>query len=280
VTERTLKDDEDLIRRLDAERGGAPLSAGPVAPAETATRGEWTKQDAALRLLYGPVLHEDVPDGFAALIEGARREEVAAKAAAAAPERADALSAQAAQARMAAQPTLGWRLGLAAAVALLALGTAFGLGVARLTGPSAQGLSLAQSALMAHRTFAPEVVHPVEVAASDAQHLSAWMTKRVGLRLVPPDFTADGFRLIGGRVLPDMNGTAAAMMYEDGNGRRVTVFVAPEPGQVETALRFAEGEGSKGFWWIDGGFGCAVVGDAPRDVLKTLAGKAYEALTG
>ncbi|MFZ5709359.1 MAG: anti-sigma factor family protein, partial [Pseudomonadota bacterium] len=167
---------------------------------------------------------------------------------------------------------------LAAAAAFVAVGSALGFGAARLGSPPAGGLDFAQAALLAHRTFAPEVTHPVEMSAADPERLAAWLGRRVGRPLTLPDFSPEGFRLVGGRILPDPDGPAAALMYEDSQGRRVTLYLAPEPGVRETALRLVEGGGTQGWWWVEDGFGCAVVGDAPRDVLKVMAARAYEAL--
>jgi anti-sigma factor RsiW len=263
VTNQGFQRDEDLIRRLDAALDGA---APELSSAEAATAAEWARQDLALRRLYGPVAAEGVPDRLAAIIgraaaHGGGQAAGAARQRTLRPRRAGAL---------------------AAAAAILAVGAALGYGAAHLRdrGREAGRPTLADAALLAHSTYAPEVVHPVEVGAGEAAHMTAWLSKRLGRGVVAPDFAAEGFRLIGGRVLPDANGPAAAMMYEDATGARVTIYIAPAPGQVETALRLASGHGTEGFWWADRGYGCAVVGEAPREVLKAMAGKAYQAIAG
>ncbi|MFN0115683.1 MAG: anti-sigma factor family protein [Paracoccaceae bacterium] len=261
MTDRTILADEDLIRRLDAfER-----SAGPAPGAggrDAASLAEWARQDAALRALYGPVGDEPVPDRLRATVGRARR--------------GAATGGRAALSR-------GAPGRLAAAIVFLAAGALLGFAAGRLGGPTAEGLGLAQAALATHRTYASEIAHPVEMAvagSADAGRLAEWFARRLGRPLAPPDLGAEGFRLLGGRVLPAPNGAAAAMLYEDATGRRVTVFIAPQPGRSETSLRLARGEGTEGWWWIDRGLGCAVVGEAPREVLKALAGRAYEALAG
>ncbi len=296
MTDRTQQHDEDLIRRLDAAGLGAagidPAgidSAGigsaeldPAVPGvgkaptprdlcqaegDAEALSEWARQDNALRRLYGPIADEPVPDRLAAIVGRA----------ASAPEWHPANAPPAAPLR-----TTSGRARMAVAAALIGIGMVLGFGAARLAAPAVPGgtPALADAALLAHRTYAPEVAHPVEVAASDEAHMTTWLSRRLGHSLKAPDFGAEGFHLVGGRVLPDPNGNAAAMMYEDATGRRVTVYITPDPGQSETALRLVAGHGSEGYWWADHGIGCAVVGDAPRDVLKALAGKAYDAIAG
>ena len=55
---------------------------------------------------------------------------------------------------------------------------------------------------------------------------------------MPPDLSADGFRLMGGRVLPDGD-RQAALLYNDDHGTRLTIYL--RLGTVEgTDLRYAE----------------------------------------
>lgn len=266
MTDRTAQKDEDLIRRLDAAGSDTGAGSPPLDSADAATAAEWARQDRALRRLYAPVAAEGLPDRFAAILGRAVLGDTSGRGGAAQP----------------ASRSFPPRRAAAAAAAILALGIALGFGAARLDlpGTAAAGPTLADAALLAHSTYAPEVRHPVEVAASDSAHMTAWLSKRLGRAVAPPDFADEGFRLIGGRVLPDANGPAAAMMYEDATGARVTVYIAPAPGQRETALRLASGHGSEGFWWADHGYGCAVVGEAPREELKAMAGKAYATIAG
>lgn len=134
---------------------------------------------------------------------------------------------------------------------------------------------LAAAALRAFATYTVEVAHPVEVLASDRAHLETWLSKRIGRPFTPPDLSGDGFRLLGGRVVPDANGTAALMMYENDLGQRVTLYVAPWPSGSETAFRFADGGSAQGFWWVDNQLGCAIVGDLPRNTLRQISLATY-----
>lgn len=211
---------------------------------------EWGRQDAALLALYNPVAEEPVPHRHKALI---------AAAAAAGP-----------------QPAFAWMRRIAAVVALVAVGAGAGWFAAFQQVPAAAGADLATNALRAFSTYAVEVAHPVEVLASDDAHLEGWLSKRLGRSFVPPDLSGNGFNLLGGRVVPDPNGTAAMMMYEDTSGRRITLYVAPTPDDTETALRFARNDAAQGFWWVDEQLGCGLFGDLPRETLRAISLAAYQ----
>jgi anti-sigma factor RsiW len=138
----------------------------------------------------------------------------------------------------------------------------------------------AVDAMVAHRLFAPEVVHPVEVPASQEAHLVQWLSKRLGYAVKAPDLGPQGLRLLGGRLLPDAGSPAAQFMYEDENGRRYTLYCVRETGRSETAFRFAAAGDAAAFYWIDGQMGYALVGPNDRERLLGLARAVYEALEG
>lgn len=177
---------------------------------------------------------------------------------------------------------------IAASLALLGIGALGGWQMAE-RGPSpgaAPMMRLAAEAQLAHAVYSVEVVHPVEVSvrpddpAGDAAqtHLMAWLSKRLGHPLAAPDLRAEGFTLIGGRLLPADQGPAAQLMYEDQSGQRVTLYVAAMDGS-QTAFRFREGaDGTASLVWIEAGLGFALSGPMGRDALWPLAEAAYHAL--
>ena len=93
---------------------------------------------------------------------------------------------------------------ISAVVSLLVLGGIGGWTVRDLIGqlgslpPEAVARTVTADAIAAHRTFAVEVRHPVEVDAGQEAHLVQWLSKRLGRQLVMPDLTVAGFRLLGG----------------------------------------------------------------------------------
>ncbi len=252
--------DDDLIRfhagaLTGAERAAiaAQIGSDPTAQARLA---EWDRQDTALSGAYDPVLKSTLPDALRDVLDAARAED-----------------------RRQTRQRLAAPLRLAAAIALLAVGGVGGYTFARLNGAAAATTAhFAQNALSAYATYVVEVAHPVEVEAARAEHLTQWLSKRLGQPIKAPDFAASGFRLMGGRLLPSDSGPAALFMYEDDLGHRITLYVAPGAQGDETAFRFLESGRTQSFYWIDGDLSCAVTGDIPRDVLRQIAVEAYDQL--
>lgn len=136
--------------------------------------------------------------------------------------------------------------------------------------PPARADRLAGIAEVAHRTFVVEVAHPVEVDASREAHLVQWLSKRLGRPLAAPDLAPFGWKLMGGRLLTAGEGPAAQLMYEDGSGHRLTVWItAGEEGR--TAFRYRADGTNSTFAWIDDGFGFAVTAPLDRERLLVIA---------
>jgi anti-sigma factor RsiW len=132
-------------------------------------------------------------------------------------------------------------------------------------------------ALAAYRTFVVEVVHPVEVGVDKEQHLMAWLSKRLGRRLAAPDLSGFGFKLMGGRLLPNATGAAAQLMYEAKDGERLTLYIKAAEGS-ETAFRFFENGDTTTLAWLDQGYGFAVTAGLPRTALLPIAEAVYRDL--
>jgi len=182
-------------------------------------------------------------------------------------------------------PTFPRQLGRAAATVVVVLGAAAAGYVARglVDGPHAPDTAFVARAVAAHAIYIQEVRHPVEVKAEEA-HLVRWLTKRVGADVRAPALASLGWRLMGGRLLPDQEGLPAAQfMYEDGSGRRLTLYLRKETGRNNTAFRFYERDGAGSFYWIDQPLAYALSGRLTRDELLSLANAVYaqlEAPTG
>lgn len=176
-----------------------------------------------------------------------------------------------------------WAPRAAAAAILLSLGFAAGWTLHETSGPdyaadAGVDAAIGGWAAAAHRVYSVEVRHPVEVRAEEA-HLVRWLSKRVGVPLKAPDLNAQGFRLMGGRLLPAGAGAAAQMMYEDAAGRRVTVYITINPAGGQTAFRFLDEQGLSAFYWLDDRLGYALVGDLGREDLLGLAREVHQQMT-
>ncbi|HZQ71447.1 MAG TPA: anti-sigma factor [Burkholderiales bacterium] len=179
-----------------------------------------------------------------------------------------------------------WRtMALAASwmLAGLALGGLAGWQLRALQAPSALALdsnSIARRAAIAHATYSPEVRHPVEVGADQEQHLIAWLSKRLGVKVQIPSLDAAGMSLVGGRLLPGESGPVALFMYQTQAGRRLTLYVRAEASRNrETAFRYARENNVGVFYWIDGDRGYALASaDLDKDELLRIATLVYKQL--
>lgn len=172
----------------------------------------------------------------------------------------------------------------AMAAGLLATGALAGGGAVWWTQGAGTGTTLAgmphaepawvQRAALAHGVYVPEQRHPVEVRAQE-EHLARWLTRRTSLPVKLFDLRAQGFELVGGRLLPDSAGPSAQLMYQDTGGQRVTVYLRKPDADTPAAFRY-ERQGELGlFYWVEGGAGYALAGSLPRERLLALAEAIY-----
>ncbi|HUH77460.1 MAG TPA: anti-sigma factor, partial [Devosia sp.] len=120
-----------------------------------------------------------------------------------------------------------WRWAVAAVV-LVGLGLGLGWFARPLFGAPSASATLIADALNAHAVYVAENRHAVEVGGEDSAHLSSWLSNRLETRLGLPNLSAEGFTLLGGRLLPgqhDIGGRAAQLMYENPEAQRVTIYV-------------------------------------------------------
>jgi len=135
---------------------------------------------------------------------------------------------------------------------------------------------LAAQALNAHKVYAVEVRHPVEVAAADAEHLQQWLSKRVGYPLRAPNLEAQGLHLVGGRLLPTPTGAAAAFfMYENPSGERFTLYCARTK-SPNSAMHYNAAEKAGAIYWVDSNVAYVVSSAGERKQLWKVARAAYE----
>jgi anti-sigma factor RsiW len=229
----------DDARRLEVESwlAGHPEDAERVR--------DWEAQNRALHHAFDPVLNEPLPLDLVHAASGRRHR-------------------------------LGrlWR-SIAAVLALAATGLAgYGIGVRSARPPTLA--QLPRDAAAAYAVFTPERRHPVEVDAAHADHLVAWLSNRLGSRLSAPDFTAEGFALLGGRLLSGGGGPVAQFMYQDTAGHRVTLYIRRDVRDGrDTAFRHAVENGVEVFYWIDRDLGYALSGQIGHADMQRLAEAAY-----
>lgn len=248
---------EDLHAYVDGQlppTRRAAVEAHLAANPDDARRVDtYRRQTEEIRRLFEPVLSEPVPQRLL------RRR----------------AKAEAATAR----PRLSF-LRQAAAILWLAIGAWTGwVAHERLAPvPGAAAPVMASAAMDAHRVYAVEVRHPVEVAADQSDHLFTWLSNRLGGDVRAPSLETAGYRLIGGRLLPSDKGPAAQFMYENAGGERLSLYIARSPGNRETAFRYSEGGGMAAVWWVDGDFGFVLTGHADHQLLQRAAHLAYDGM--
>ena len=221
-------------------------------PDEAAKVHEWKAQKEALHAAFDSLLEQPVPEDLRrATMHPAWWGTLLPKVAA----------------------SLIW-LSVGATIGFFARGSAPQAGMADLSA------SLPHQAAIAHIVYSPEVRHPVEVGADQESHLVLWLSKRLGSAIVIPKLGAQGFFLVGGRLLPGNKGPAAQIMYQDKAGTRLTLYVLQEIGNSETAFRFANEGKVSVFYWLDGPFGYALSGELPREQLLAIAETSYRQFAG
>ncbi len=234
--------------RLDPGRRAEVESWLSENPDEASRVAELRDISGAIERVYGPLSERPVP---------ARFQNVGAPAVARSPV---------------------WRV--AAMIALIAVGATGGWYANEALGPGGDpSVTLARGAVKAHQVYSREVRHAVEVPASEEAHLVAWLSKRLDAPLRAPNLDGEGYRLVGGRLLPaSESGPAAQFMYEAESGERLTLYVEQNLAGGETAFRFTEYDDVSAFWWKDGPLAYVLIGQGERDRLLGLARATYQEL--
>ncbi len=244
--------EEDLHAYVDGElaqeRREAVEAWLAAHPDDSARVGAWRAQADAIRDRYGAVASESVPARFDV-------------------------------ARL-ARRTWPWKsIAAAASLAFLIGGSAgwFGHDVwseeARVERTPFQQFTA--EAVDAYNLYVVEVRHPVEVPASDADHLVQWLSKRVGYQLRAPDLEKLGLKLVGGRLLPGPTGPAAFFMYESPSGERFTIYCA-RSNAPDTALRYNDIGKATAVYWADNDIAYVVSGKGDRAKVNDVAVAAYD----
>ena len=176
-----------------------------------------------------------------------------------------------------------WRnrpfMNMAAALALVVLGALGGWFTSNSVSPGS-AMAIADQALVAHEIYAAEVKHPVEVVAAEKDHLQAWLSKRIGTPFVVPDLTAEGYTLLGGRLLAADDRPAAQLMYEDAGKKRITIFLTANPAKSETALRVEQKGALIACYWMSEKLGFALAGEMDKEPMMRLARIVYDKFEG
>lgn len=138
--------------------------------------------------------------------------------------------------------------------------------------------TLPEASSAGYGIYASEIRHPVEVYADQKDHLVGWLGKRLGMSFSAPDLTAQGFTLVGGRLLPFAGKPGALLMYQDSRGQRLTMMVGHDRDSRITGFRYQTSGNIETFYWIDGPMGYAVSGEIGKALLEDVAVTIYQQL--
>ena len=249
MTDRDLPVTEDELHvyvdgELAADRREAVERWLASHPDDAARVAAWRAQAESIRARYGAIVKEPVPEHLTLdRITRSRRSWAA-------------VAAAAVIAAFAVGGVAGWMVRGASASAPSSFET------------------FANEALGAHKLYIAEVRHPIKVNASE-NHLLPWLSRRVGANLRAPDLSSFGLKLLGGRLLPGMNGPAALFMYESASGERVTFYASRQP-EPQTSFRFNVAGQFGAVHWIENDVGYVVSGPADKERLNRIAQLAYE----
>src|SRR6476660_118524 len=216
---------------------------------QAVTVASWRAQSERIRARYGAILEEVVPERLT-LDQVIRSDRASGRS---------------------------WKI-FAAAAALVAFLAGGGRGSktnGASVGTRAGSFAVANGALDAYRLYVVEVRHPVEVPGTERQHMTQWLSKRLGEDLRVPDLQSIGLKLVGGRLLPGPTGAAAFYMYEGASGERFTMYCAKtdEPG---TALRYTGSDQFAAFYWVDDKIAYVMSGPSDREQLEKVTKAVYE----
>jgi anti-sigma factor RsiW len=171
-----------------------------------------------------------------------------------------------------------WTWRKAAAVAGLLIGGTAGAGVTwQMLQPGAPAIAAATqgfvaSAVAAHAVNATDAIFSGNLGSDDPEQLAGWLAEGLGMPLRPPSLESAGFKLMGGRLLPDGTNAAAQFIYQRADGTRLTLYArATLLGVVRPGFEWETvGKLRACFWFTDSG-SFAMVADLSQDEMKALA---------
>ena len=133
------------------------------------------------------------------------------------------------------------------------------------------------SAISAHQVYTVEVLHPVEVNANQQKHLVSWLSKRIDHPLAVPNLQHYGYDLLGGRLLSMREGrTAAQLMFENKEGKRVTLLVSKNPSYKDQAFHLKNESDINAFYWMDSNVAYSIASKMSSEALRKLSKSVYK----
>jgi anti-sigma factor RsiW len=168
------------------------------------------------------------------------------------------------------------RWALAASLAALVIGGGSGWFANNLVTANAMADALPQRAMDAFVVYGSDVRHPVEVAASEKDHLETWLSKRIGVKFSVPDLSQQGYSLVGGRLLSDAGKPAGLLMYEDASKKRMTIYIAENAAKNNVSMVVEKRGNLVTCYWVEPDMVYALAGEQSPETMLQLANAAHE----
>jgi len=138
--------------------------------------------------------------------------------------------------------------------------------------PAPLGIAaLAQQAAESYAVFSPDRERPVELRAADRATLVSWASGRLGREVTLPDLSAQGYRLMGGRLVPTPQGAAVLVMFDNDAGSRLVLLTRPMALERDTPMAHRDDGAVQAFTWATEGNGYSLVGSLPPSILHPIA---------
>lgn len=124
-------------------------------------------------------------------------------------------------------------------------------------------------AQLAYQTFAQDA-RPVEIDATRAAELSAWLGERTGYGRLP-DLAAAGLELVGGRLVPGVLSPAGLLIYRAASGARAALYFERAGGERPSTATPRMTPGLAAVEWRAAGFAFILVGQLAADRAQAAA---------
>jgi anti-sigma factor RsiW len=171
---------------------------------------------------------------------------------------------------------IGWAV--AAGVLIGVCGFAGGVLTAH-ESPTTEHAELVDEVTGYHLVYARETRHLVEVPAAERGELVAWLSDRLGRKLVIPDLSAEGFTFAGGRMLVVNRRPVAQLLYTRPGDLPLGICVT-RLSEPPARLTVEDREGLRVASWSDQGYAYVVVGDLSESRTRRLANRVAASFPG
>lgn len=173
---------------------------------------------------------------------------------------------------------------VAASLATLVMGGFAGwVGRDYIDPPASSEDVILSSGLDAYRLYAGDKEYPVEFGSDKIDAVTSWLDRTFKTPFKVPTLEDEGYKLVGGRVLPYSSGNYGFFLYENAKSERVAVICWPRGQSPQPVRRYNPGKDYTTRYWNKSKFGFAVYAQSANSEFETVADKVtsfYETLFG